>query len=228
MIASQAEIKSRIEELRLSHSGYTRQLGRPGLSRDRQERLEIDVELLQEEIATLDKILGLHRVEPDPAEVQAAVQSRLDVLAARYAQDPALAHLEPDELGSASGEAKALLWALGRDRLTIAMHEIIKSHGPRDLGRTERAIPNILKHSLEEGPEPDTRASAAYELGKLHIQEAIPALVAAMSDADSFVGQVALRALASFSDEELAHADVEEEVLRQVSAARTALATSED
>lgn len=227
MVASQAEIKSRIEELRLSHSGYTRQLGRPGLSRDRQERLEIDVGLLQEEIATLDKILSLSRIEPDHTKVQAAVQERLDVLAARYAEDPALAHLEPDELGAASGEARALLWALGRDRLTIAMHEIIKSHGPRDTGRTERAIPNILKHALEEGPDPDTRASSAYELGKLHIQEAIPSLVAALNDPDSFVGQVALRALAYFSDEELAKAQVVGGVLRQVSAARTALAKDE-
>ncbi len=208
MLAGQGEIKGRIDELRLSHSGYTRQLGRPGLSSERQQRLETDVALLDEEISTLEKIYQLGRMEPDRKKVEASVQERLDVLAARYSQDSALSHLKPDELGAASGEAKTLMWALGRDRLTLAMQEIVKSHGPRDPSRTDRAIPNILRHSLEEGPDPDTRASAAYELGKLGIEEAIPWLLAALRDPDSFVAQIAARALAYFSDEDLAAAEV--------------------
>lgn len=220
VIASQGEIKVRIDDLRLNHSGYARQLGRPGLSPDRRQRLELDVALLEEEISTLEKIHQLGRVEPDQAKIESIVQERLDVLAVRYSQDLSLAHLELGEIGAASGEAKALMWALGRDPLTIAMQEIMKSHGPRDLGRTDRAMPNILRHALEEGPDPDTRASAAYELGKLRVKEAIPWLLKARGDPDSFVAQVALSALAQFSDEDLA-AVVGADTLQAISAVRT-------
>lgn len=223
MIASRQDIKTRIEELKLSHTGYTRQLGRPGLSEERRERLLTDVAFLQAELGALDKVLQLCQVEPDAGEVQRLVEERLAVLAQRFAGDPRFAELEADDLGLASGEARALLWAVGRDKLTLAMQDIMQHAGPRDPSRIARALPAILLHALQEAPDPDARASAAYELGKLGVREAIPALEAALHDRDGMVAQVAFRSLVYFSDSELLQANVDAGVLEQVRAAHVQL-----
>lgn len=220
MIASRQEIKSRIEELKLSYTGYTRQLGRLGLTHDRAERLNIDVAYLTEEMATLDKVLQLWQVEPDAGEIQRLAEERLGALAQRYAGDPRFAELPADDLGLASGEARALLWVLGRDKLTLAMQDIMQRAGPRDPSRTERALPTILLHTLQEAPDPDFRANAAFDLGKLRLREAIPALEAALRDSDQMVVQVAFKSLTCFSDEDLALAHVALNILEQVRAAR--------
>jgi HEAT repeat protein len=67
----------------------------------------------------------------------------------------------------------------------------------------------------------DARASAAYDLGKLHIAEAIPALADALTD-DPFVAQMALGALARFSDEELTAAGMAPAIVERVRARREA------
>src|SRR5205807_10568472 len=85
MIASQLEIRSHIEQLRLGQTGYTRQLAKLEISPERRERLEIDVRLAEEEIATLEKIAQLGRVEPDRAKVEAAMRERLLALRTRLA-----------------------------------------------------------------------------------------------------------------------------------------------
>ncbi len=54
MIVSQNEVKSRIEQTRLSYDGYRRQLSRLDLEGERKERLENDVRLMQEELNPLD------------------------------------------------------------------------------------------------------------------------------------------------------------------------------
>jgi hypothetical protein len=107
---------------------------------------------------------------------------------------------------------------LGEDTLTLYTNELMKGHDP-DPSRTDRAMPGILIHALEEGPDVDTRASAAYDLGKLHITQAIPALAAALSD-DPFVSDLALRSLASFTDEELGAANLAPPVISKVAVAR--------
>ena len=220
MIVEQAAIKSRLDELRLSYDGFTKQLTRQGLSSERAERLQSDLELLREEIATLEKLHQLGRVEADRARVEAAVEERLEVVWERLGEEMQALALEPEAIGAISGEAKALLWALGRDRLTLAMREMSQNVPGRDPGRTDRAIPNILLHALREAPDAESRASAAYELGRLQLVEAIPALVHAVDDADPFVVDVALQALGYFSTDALREAQVNPTLIERVAQAR--------
>ena len=221
VIAGQGEIKSRLDELRLSYEGYNKQLGRPNLDPERAERLRIDLELLLEEISTLEKIHQVGRVEPDRARLQQIVEERLEVVTARLYSDVRFSDLQPEELGAVSGEARALLWVLGRDRLTVAMREMAQQGHEPDPQRTDRALPTILLHSLQEAPDADSRASAAHELGILRVEEAIPSLVQALSDPDEFVRQVALKALTNFPVETLKEAQVDPHVVEQVARARS-------
>ncbi|MDQ3706263.1 MAG: HEAT repeat domain-containing protein [Chloroflexota bacterium] len=220
MIVEQAAIKSRLDELRLSYDGFTKQLTRPGLSAERAERLHSDLEMLREEIATLEKLQQLGRVEPDRARVEAAVQERLEVVQERLLEEMRSVGLEAEAAGAISGEARGLLWALGRDRLTLAMQDMSQNVPGRDPGRTDRAIPNILLHALQEAPDAESRASAAYELGRLQLVEAIPSLVRAVEDRDSFVVDVALQALGYYPDEALREAQVSPTLIERVARAR--------
>src|SRR5207248_3302797 len=98
LIASQAEIRGRIEQVKLSDTGYRRQLALLNVSPERRERLETDVRLAQEEIATLETLAQLGRVEPDRGKVEVATRERLDAVRARMSSDPALSQLTPAEL----------------------------------------------------------------------------------------------------------------------------------
>ncbi|HEX8221236.1 MAG TPA: HEAT repeat domain-containing protein [Chloroflexia bacterium] len=220
MIVEQTAIKSRLDELRLSYEGFTKQLSRPGLSTERSERVAAELELLREEIATLEKIHQLGRVEADRGRIEHIVQERLDVVRANLGEDVRFAGIEAESLGAVSGEARALLWTLGRDRLTLAMQEMSRSTQAPDPGRTDRAVPNILLHALQEAPDAESRASAAYQLGKLQLAEAIPALAAALDDEDAFVADVALQALGNFPEEALREAQLSPAVVERATHAR--------
>jgi HEAT repeat protein len=218
MIVSQEAIKSRIEQLRLNHDGYRRQLAGLDLSSERRERLERDVQLLDEEITTLEKIAQVGRVEPDRARIEQIVRERLAVLHERFAADPATTRLTPQEREAISGEMRALLWAVREDTMTRYTDELARGRTP-DPARTDRAVHDLLGHTLRNGPNIESRASAAYELGKLHITEGIPALIDALKD-DALVAQMALGALARFSDEELTAAGMAPAMVEQVRSAR--------
>jgi hypothetical protein len=219
MIVEQAAIKSRLDELRLSYEGFTKQLSRPGLSAERSERLQAELGLLREEIATLEKIHQVGRVEADRARIEAIVQERLAAVQADLGEDERFSGIQPDALGAVSGEARALLWALGRDQLTLAIQEMAQREQARDPGRTDRALPTILLHALQEAPDAEARASAAYELGKLQLAEAIPALAAALGD-DAFVAGVALQALGYFPEEVLREAQLDPATVERAARAR--------
>ncbi len=218
MIVSQEAIKSRIEQLRLNYDGYRRQLSGLALSSERRERLERDVQLLDEEITTLEKIAQVGRVEPDRTRIEAIVRERLAILDERFAADPAAARLTPQEREAVSGEMRALLWTVREDTLTRYTDELARDRTP-DPTRTDRAVPGLLDHTLRNGPNIESRASAAYELGKLHLTEGIPALIDALKD-DPLVAQMALGALARFSDEELTAAGMAPAMVGQVRSAR--------
>lgn len=218
-IVSHAEVRNRLEQVKLSYEGYKRQLDRLDLSAERRERLETDVRLLGEETSTLEKLAQLGRVEPDRANVQAAVEERLAALRERLSTDPSLSRYSAEARDMASGEIRALQWALREDKLTLYTEELMKGHDP-DPSKTDRAVPTILIHTLEEGPNVDARASAAYDLGKLHIVKAIPALATALDD-DPFVAEMAFGALCRFTDEELAEAKLDGTLLERVRAARS-------
>ena len=220
MIVDQAAIKSKLDELRFSYEGFTKQLTRSGISAERAERVRAELESLAEELATLEKIHQLGRVEADRARIEAIVRERLDVVQTKLAAEERFAGIEPESLGAVSGEARALLWSLGRDRLTLAMQEMSHSTQGRDPGRTDRAVPNILLHALREAPDAESRASAAYELGRLQLAEAIPALLRALDDEDSFVAEVALQALGYFPDEVLRQAQVSPSVVERATGTR--------
>ena len=221
MIASQADIRSRIEQVKLSDSGYRRQLALLDVSSERRERLETDVRLAQEEIATLETLAQLGRVEPDRSKVEAAARERLDTVRARMSSDPALSQLTPEEQDMTSGEVRALLWALGEDKLTENMRILMAGRDRADPRLTDRALPTILMHTLEEAPGVEARASAAYELGKLGIAQAIPALAKALND-DPLVAEMALRALSMFGDVQLEEAGLPEELRAKARDARQA------
>ena len=205
MLASQGEIKNKIEQLRLGYDGYGRQLTRPNLDARRRERLEIDVHLLGEEIATLEKLLQLGRAVNDRARIEEIARERLAEVRRSLAEDDALSSLNDQERDYVSGEIGALVWALGEDPLTLGMAEMMRGRGQADPARTDRALPAILIHQLEEAPDAETRASAAYELGKLHITQAIPNLTAALKD-KPLVARIASSSLAMFTPEELEQA----------------------
>jgi HEAT repeat protein len=76
-------------------------------------------------------------------------------------------------------------------------------------------------HTLEEAPGVEARASAAYELGKLGIAQAIPALAKALND-DPLVAEMALRALSMFGDVQLEEAGLPEELRAKARDARQA------
>src|SRR5258708_9274677 len=90
MIVSQAEVRSRIDQLKLSFEGYKRQLDHLDLSAERTERLQTEVRLLQEEIATLETLAQFGRVEPDRDKIEAEVRSRLAHVRQRLSSDPPL------------------------------------------------------------------------------------------------------------------------------------------
>jgi hypothetical protein len=221
MIVEQSAIKSRLDELRFSYEGFAKQLAHPGHSNERAKRLQIELETLRDEISTLEKIQQLGKVEPDRSKIEALVEGRLDVVRANLQADARFAALELQELDAVSGEVRALLWALGRDRLTLAMQDMSRNLPPRDPGRTERALPNILLHSLQEAPDPESRASAAYELGRLHMSEGLSALVHALDDPDPFVASVALQALGYYPDEALREGNVSPAVVERIARARS-------
>ncbi len=215
MIASQNEIRARIDQLRLSYEGYKRQLARPGATEERRARLQSEVEIMGEEIATLEKLAQLSRLEPDRGKVEAAVRERLGIVREALGSDPSLGDLSDQERDLTSGEARAFVWALGEDAVTQGMQEMLRGHERHDPTRTERALPRILAHRLEEAPDVDTRASAAYDIGQLRIASAIPSLAAALQD-DPFVAEVAMRALSLFSDEELRQASLSDEQIARI------------
>jgi hypothetical protein len=202
MLASQSEIKNKIDQLRLSYDGYSRQLTRPNIDGGRRERLEIDVRLLGEEIATLEKLLQLGRAVDDRERMEVITRERLQQMRQRLSEDETLSSVSTEQRDYASGEVRALVWALGEDPLTAGMAEFMRDRGQSDPSRTDRALPAILIHQLEEAPDAETRASAAYELGRLHITQAIPNLTAALKD-KPLVAEIAARSLSMFSQQEL-------------------------
>ena len=207
MLASQSEIKSKIDQLRLGYDGYNRQLTRPGLDAGRRERLEIDVILLGEEIATLEKLLQLGRAVDDRERIEEIARERLQEVRQTLVKEETLRGLDEEQRDYASGEVRALVWALGEDALTLGMAEMMRGRGQADPARTDRALPAILIHQLQEAPDAETRASAAYELGKLHIVQAIPNLTAALKD-KPLVAEIAAGSLAMFTSEELKQAGI--------------------
>ncbi|MFL5734956.1 MAG: HEAT repeat domain-containing protein, partial [Chloroflexia bacterium] len=80
---------------------------------------------------------------------------------------------------------------------------------------TDRAAASILLNTLQEAPDAETRASAAYELGKLKPPQAIPALARALED-DPLVAEIALKALSTFAEAELRQAGLPEEGIARI------------
>ena len=218
MIVSQGEVRNRIEQLKLSHDGYSRQLGRSDLSDDRRARLETSVRLLKDEIATLETLAQFGRVEPDRDKIEAEVRSRLEVVRERLASDPALADLPPEDRDLSSGEVRALQWTLGQDSLTQSTQQWMRETAP-DPARLAQKLPALLALALRESSDPNARASAAYDLGKLHITQAIPALAEALRNQPE-VAETALSALCTFSDNELRTAGLDNDLLVCIGAAR--------
>ena len=218
MIADNAEIRSHIDELKLSYEGYKRQLSRPELSNERQERLKASVQMLEQEIGTLETLVQFGRVEADRGKIEAEVRERLDVVKQRLASDPALDGYTEEEREQTSGELKALEWALGQDRLVRDTQEWVRAT-EFDPTRAERTVPALLDRLMRESDDVDTRANAMYDAGQLHIVAAIPALVAGLAE-EPLVSETALGALSKFSDEELRGAGVDEDVLARVAVAR--------
>jgi hypothetical protein len=219
VLASRNDVRNRIEQLKLSHSGYGRQLTTLDLSVERRERLELDVRLLAEEISTLEKLAHLGRLEPDPSKVEASVRERLDALRQRLATDPSLSGFSAEERDQASGEVRALLWALGEDALTRKMRAITAGDRSDDPARIDRAALQMLVQTLQDNPEENSRAGAAYELGRLQNPQAIPVLAAALDDAP-IVAEMALTALARFGDPQLREAGLPEELLSKIRSTR--------
>jgi predicted HTH domain antitoxin len=223
VIASLAQIRNKIDDTRLSYEGYKRQLAHLTLSPERRDRLETEIRLMEEEIATLEKIAQLSRVEPDRDRVEAIVRERLAVVRQRLAADPDLASLSDDERDYASGEVKALLALLGEDTLSRITDELSRRREPPTPAdahaRANQAAAAMLVHKLQNDQDRDTRAGAAYELGRLHILTAIPHLAAAL-DGDSMVAEMALRSLCAFSDDELGAAGLDNALLNRVRSAR--------
>jgi urease accessory protein UreE len=224
MIVSQSEVKNRLEQLKLSYEGYSRQLARLDLSQDRRDRLETSVRLLQEEMSTLETLAQFGRVEPDRDKIEAEVRDRLAVVRARLENDPTLSGLPPEERYVGSGAARALQWALGEDRLTRYTEEWARETAP-DPNRLAQKLPAFLTRAVLESSDPNARASAAYDLGNLHITESIPALAQALAEDEPEVAQAALDALGRFGDEELRAAGLPDSLVDRIAAARGAPGT---
>ncbi len=143
MLASQGEIKNKIDQLKLGYDGYSRQLTRPTLDAGRRERLEIDVHLLSEEIATLEKLLQLGRAVDDRARIEEIARERLAEVRRALAQDDALSNLNEQEREYVSGEISALVWALGEDALTLGMAEMMRGRGQADPGKVGHVGPPL-------------------------------------------------------------------------------------
>jgi hypothetical protein len=218
MIADNAEIRSHIDELKLSCEGYKRQLSRPELSKERQERLKASVQMLEQEISTLETLVQFGRVEADRGKIEAEVRERLGIVKERLASDPALDGYSVEEREQTSGEVRALEWALGEDRLVRDTQEWLRETA-FDPTRAERTMPALLDKLMRESDDVDTKANAMYDAGQLHIVAAIPALAAALGD-EPLVSETALGALCKFNDEELRGAGLDEEVLARVAVAR--------
>ena len=217
MLASQGEVRKRIDELRLSVDGYKRQLRTQAISTERRERLEAEVGLMEQEIATLEKIAQLGRVEEDRDKIETIVRERLKVLNERMAGDSALANLQSEQYEYTSGELKALLWVVGEDLLTQSLRQVVKIHyqSKADPSQASQAVADMLMRAVREGKTADMRASAAYDIGRLQLAQAIPQLAAALQDRPQ-VAEVALQALASFTDDKLKEAGLTGEVLARV------------
>jgi predicted HTH domain antitoxin len=212
-IVTHDEVRARIDQLRLSYHGYKRQLERLDLAPERRARLETDINLLEEEISTLEKIAQLGRIEPDRAKIEALVRERLHEVRAALAADPALYGLSAEQRDYTSGEVSALLWVLREDRLSMSMQQF--AHSRRQPEHTERTLASALIQRLRNPADRDAQASAAYELGKLHVVEAIPYLAAAL-EAPAPVAEMALNALASFTEQELLDAGLPAEVRSRI------------
>src|SRR3954451_3375533 len=112
MIVEQTQVRNRIDELKLSFSGYNRQLARQDITGERRERLESETQLLGEEIATLETPGQLGRVEADRTRFEAEVRSRVAHVRERIATDPDYSNVPEELRDQASGELRALVWAL--------------------------------------------------------------------------------------------------------------------
>ncbi len=218
MLVSQGEVQKRIEEVGLGNSGYKRQLRAPGISRERHERLQAEVALMEEELSTLEKIAQLGRVEEDRTKIETLVRDRLRIISERMSQESPTTGLQPEEYAYASGEVKALAWALGEDLLLQKMQQASsnRSASQGNPAQFNDSMTTMLIKALREGAERDTRASAAYDIGRLHLKAALPQLAAALDDHPN-VASMALKSLALFSDDELKSANVPEEIRQQVS-----------
>ncbi len=219
MIVSHSEIRSKIDQIKVGYEGYKRQLKRPDLTLERKARLEAEIKLTADEIATLEKIAQLGRVEQDRTKIEEIVRERLEAMRTKLAADPFLAALSSQERDLVSGEVRALVWALREDTLTLFTQELLRENERHDPGRTDRALPTILIHTLEEAPDIDARASAAYDLGKLHITQAIPRLAAALHD-HRVVADTAFHALLLFTDDELREAGFSTSLVERIKEAR--------
>jgi HEAT repeat protein len=72
-------------------------------------------------------------------------------------------------------------------------------HASRDAALRAQALP-LLEKMLAHDPSPVPRAAAAVALGDLHAEEALPALLLSIEDADVNVRQMALNALGEIGD----------------------------
>lgn len=219
MIVSQNEVRSKIDQIKVGYEGNKKQLNRPDLTIERKGRLEAEIKLTADEIATLEKIAQLGRAEPDRAKIEEIVRERLEAMRTTLAADPFLAALSSQERDLVSGEVRALMWALREDTLTLFTQELLRENEHHDPGRTDRALPTILIHTLEEAPEVDARASAAYDLGKLHITRAIPRLATALHD-HRIVAETAFHSLLLFTDNELQEAGLSTSLVERIKEAR--------
>lgn len=220
MLAGQNEIRSRIEDLKVSHAGYKRQLGSAYTTEERRARLEFDLGLLEQEIGTLEKIAQLGAAEPDRTRIEEVVRERLETVRSRLAADPALEQYSTEERELTSGEARGLVWALGEEAVSQRVREMVAGREHADPNMAARNLPGLLMRTLQNGPSADARASAAYEIGRLGIAEAVPRLVSALED-EQIVSELAFDALCRFTDQQLAEAEMPQHIRDQIRAARS-------
>jgi hypothetical protein len=220
MLVTPNQVRTRIDHLRLSLDGYNRQLQRLDLSDERRSRHEAEVRIFAEEISTLRKLLEVMRVEPDPEKVEIIARDRLAEVRENLARDPLLEELDSAAKENSSGEARALLWALGEDTFSAGMRAAEADRAERGASGAVQALPMILRSGLSTGADANARASAAYELGVLHVVEAIPDLAAVLGE-EGPVAEMALLALSRFSDNELFDAGLSTEIVGAAQRARS-------